>query len=96
MKVIFKVADTREPIRTYQLEHRSGAKIKVVEDGIDITKHEGETIDKFGSSSHQAVLDDSFERNLMSNIGQKKSARMTIFFFLLLQIAIKSAIKEDS
>ena len=35
MKVIFKIADTREPVRTYQLEHRSGSRIKVVEDGLD-------------------------------------------------------------
>ena len=40
MKVIFKVADRRDPVRTYQLEHRSGAKINVVEDGIDGDKYE--------------------------------------------------------
>ena len=39
MKVIFKVADRRDPVRTYQLEHRSGAKINVVEDGIDSDKY---------------------------------------------------------
>eukprot|EP00090_Calanus_glacialis_P015893 TRINITY_DN25005_c0_g1_i4.p1 TRINITY_DN25005_c0_g1~~TRINITY_DN25005_c0_g1_i4.p1 ORF type:complete len:132 (-),score=20.67 TRINITY_DN25005_c0_g1_i4:75-470(-) len=39
MKVIFNVADTREPVRTYQLEHRSGSRINIVEDGIDDTKY---------------------------------------------------------
>ena len=38
MKVIFNVADTREPVMTYQLEHRSGSRINIVEDGVEDTK----------------------------------------------------------
>ena len=38
MKVIFNVAGTREPVRTYQLEHRSGSRINIVEDGLEDTK----------------------------------------------------------
>ena len=41
MKVIFNIADTREPVRTYQLEHRSGSRINIVEDGVDDLKYSG-------------------------------------------------------
>ena len=51
MKVIFNVADTREPVRTYQLEHRSGSQIKIVEDGIEDTKYVG--LKKLNVSSNQ-------------------------------------------
>ena len=39
MKVIFNIADTREPVRIYQLEHSSGSRINIVEDGLEDTKY---------------------------------------------------------
>ena len=42
MKVIFKVGDSRELVKSYQLEHRSGARINIVEDGIVDEKYDDE------------------------------------------------------
>ena len=90
MKVIFKVADTREPVRTYQLEHRSGAKIKVVEDGIDVTKHVAENNGLEGlvvSKNHLLMGDSS-----TNGSEHKISAIVTLINFLLLLLLITSAI----
>ena len=84
MKVIFNVADTREPVRTYQLEHRSGSRINIVEDGIDDTKYVGQNhgLKQLSSSKNKLPQGDSSANGNIARIIVRVKVILSIFIVL--------------
>ena len=85
MKVIFNVADTREPVRTYQLEHRSGSRINIVEDGVEDTKYLAKKLglEKLSASNNQLP---QVASSANGSIAKINTAVKVILSFLIISV----------